>query len=238
MSARCAPATATCRHEPWPRRSNPASPDRLNFTDGEQPLVDAAFLAQAVLVRRRCCSRAASTRRRAGVLSRRLKPRGHPPWLQQLAAVCGDGRSRAQGARRLLGPHARGLRATAARAVVSRRRRASDGPAFHWDYYNSFVIHPMLVDVLGAVGDVHPAWTTFRTKRRVRRGMRACWSASSHPTLAAPAAGPIDCLPVRCVPIAGAGGLAAHASRRRAPAQGRSPHRSHRARTPSTPTAG
>ena len=23
-----------------------------------------------------------------------------------------------------------------------------DGPHFHWDYYNSFVIHPMLVDVL------------------------------------------------------------------------------------------
>ena len=26
-----------------------------------------------------------------------------------------------------------------------------DGPAFHWDYYNSFVIQPMLVDVLDGV---------------------------------------------------------------------------------------
>ena len=25
-----------------------------------------------------------------------------------------------------------------------------DGPQFHWDYYNSFVIHPMLLDVLDA----------------------------------------------------------------------------------------
>ena len=27
-----------------------------------------------------------------------------------------------------------------------------DGPAFHWDYYNSFVIQPMLLDVLDTVG--------------------------------------------------------------------------------------
>ena len=33
-----------------------------------------------------------------------------------------------------------------------------DGPLFHWDYYNSFVIHPMLVDVLASVGDGSPAW--------------------------------------------------------------------------------
>ena len=44
----------------------------------------------------------------------------------------------------------------------------SDGPAFHWDYYNSFVIHPMLVDVLAAVGDAHPAWTALRGKQEAR----------------------------------------------------------------------
>ncbi|NCI49671.1 DUF2264 domain-containing protein [Sediminibacterium roseum] len=26
-----------------------------------------------------------------------------------------------------------------------------DGPEFHWDYYNSFVIHPMLLDILGVM---------------------------------------------------------------------------------------
>jgi hypothetical protein len=34
-----------------------------------------------------------------------------------------------------------------------------DGPEFHWDYYNSFVIHPMLVDVLDACTGESPAWT-------------------------------------------------------------------------------
>ena len=37
-----------------------------------------------------------------------------------------------------------------------------DGPEFHWDYYNSFVIQPMLVDVLAAVGDTDPAWAAMR----------------------------------------------------------------------------
>ena len=32
----------------------------------------------------------------------------------------------------------------------------SDGPEFHFDYYNSFVIHPMLLDVLDACEDESP----------------------------------------------------------------------------------
>ena len=32
-----------------------------------------------------------------------------------------------------------------------------DGPSFHWDYYNSFVIHPMLVDVAAALAAKVPA---------------------------------------------------------------------------------
>lgn len=30
-----------------------------------------------------------------------------------------------------------------------------DGPEYHGDYYNSFVIHPMILDILGAVGHLH-----------------------------------------------------------------------------------
>lgn len=31
-----------------------------------------------------------------------------------------------------------------------------DGPPFHWDYYNSYVIQPMLVDVIGVTGEYYP----------------------------------------------------------------------------------
>jgi hypothetical protein len=46
-----------------------------------------------------------------------------------------------------------------------------DGPDFHWDYYNSFVIHPMLVDVLGACAGEMPAWKdlTARVATRATR---------------------------------------------------------------------
>src|SRR4029450_3259385 len=37
-----------------------------------------------------------------------------------------------------------------------------DGPELHWDYYNSFVIHPMLVDVLATLGDESPAWQRMK----------------------------------------------------------------------------
>jgi hypothetical protein len=46
-----------------------------------------------------------------------------------------------------------------------------DGPEFHWDYYNSFVIHPMLVDVLDACGSENAAWKdlSVRVHARARR---------------------------------------------------------------------
>ncbi|MBO1511460.1 DUF2264 domain-containing protein [Metabacillus bambusae] len=34
----------------------------------------------------------------------------------------------------------------------------SDGPEFHYDYYNSFVIHPMLIDLVETVGDQYNEW--------------------------------------------------------------------------------
>jgi hypothetical protein len=37
-----------------------------------------------------------------------------------------------------------------------------DGPQFHWDYYNSFVIQPMLVDVLRAIAPHRKTWDRFR----------------------------------------------------------------------------
>ncbi len=46
-----------------------------------------------------------------------------------------------------------------------------DGPAFHWDYYNSFVIQPMLLDVLDVCRDEMPAWKELagRVELRARR---------------------------------------------------------------------
>ena len=46
----------------------------------------------------------------------------------------------------------------AAPAVVRGRRPYGDGPRFHWDYYNSFVIQPMLLDVLRRIAPHRQGW--------------------------------------------------------------------------------
>jgi hypothetical protein len=43
-----------------------------------------------------------------------------------------------------------------------------DGPEFHWDYYNSFVIQPMLLDVLDSLGAQDPAWAAMKERARKR----------------------------------------------------------------------
>jgi len=51
------------------------------------------------------------------------------------------------------------------------------------DYYNSFVIQPMLVEALDVVGDEAPEWKSLRSKRRrASRAGRRFRSASSRPT--------------------------------------------------------
>ena len=38
-----------------------------------------------------------------------------------------------------------------------------DGPQFHWDYYNSYVIQPMLLNVLDTISKVSKSWNSFAT---------------------------------------------------------------------------
>ena len=37
-----------------------------------------------------------------------------------------------------------------------------DGPEFHWDYYNSFVIQPMLIDIVEVMSQERGDWRPFR----------------------------------------------------------------------------
>jgi len=44
-----------------------------------------------------------------------------------------------------------------------------DGPRFHWDYYNSFVIEPMLLDVLRNIGAHSTNWEKLLPDTMARR---------------------------------------------------------------------
>jgi hypothetical protein len=141
---------------------DPASPDALNFTTDRQPLVDAAFLAHAIVRAPRALGDEleATTRRRlvAALESSRVTRPAFSNWLL-FTAMVEAGLAR--------------LGATWDRTRVDYALRQheqwyvgdghyGDGPEFHWDYYNSFVIQPMLLDVLDVVGGEAPEWTAMR----------------------------------------------------------------------------
>ena len=127
---------------------DPAAPDRLNFSRGGQPLVDAAFLAHALLraPRQLWGNLDATTRERLVAAlkeTRAIKP-PESNWLLFSAMVetalwrftgeCDQGRVEYAVNRHLEWYKGDGT--------------YGDGPDFHWDYYNSFVIQPMLLDAV------------------------------------------------------------------------------------------
>ena len=148
--------------------TDPRSPDFMNFTRERQPLVDAAFLAQAMLrapveLWKKLEPRVQSNVVTALKSSRPIKP-GENNWtlfasiIEALLQRVGEARDEA----RLFD----GVRKH--RDWYVGDGMYGDGPEFHWDYYNSFVIQPMLVETLDVVGDEAPEWKTFRTRARER----------------------------------------------------------------------
>jgi hypothetical protein len=141
---------------------DPSSPDAMNFTKDRQPLVDAAFLGQGLLRAPRAlrATMDAGTRERVvrALESTRVIPPGFNNWLLFSATV--------EGALAALGAPWDRVRVDYALRQHAQWYKGDglygDGPAFHWDYYNSFVIHPMLLDVLQALGDESEAWRAMR----------------------------------------------------------------------------
>ena len=137
---------------------DPASPDALNFNVGRQPLVDAAFLAQAILRAPRALWTELDPTRRSQLVralesTRTILP-GANNWLLFSATV--------EAALAKMGAWWDRMRVDYALRQHEQWYKGDgiygDGLDFHWDYYNSFVIHPMLLDVLAAVGDESPGW--------------------------------------------------------------------------------
>ena len=151
--------------------TDPASPDFLNFHEGSQPLVDCGFLAQAVL-------------RAPGQLWTKLDARTR----KNLAAALAASRAISPPANNWLMFAATVETALAhmgepwdeARVDNAIREHQQwylgdgvygDGPRFHWDYYNSFVIQPMLLDVLRNIGAHSQRWRNLEadTLKRAER---------------------------------------------------------------------
>ncbi len=153
------------------RAVDPASPDYMNFTRERQPLVDAAFLAEALLRAPRALRESLdpATKRHliAALESTRAIAPGFNNWLLFSATV--------EAALLKLGAAWDRVRVDYALRQHDQWYKGDgaygDGPQFHWDYYNSFVIHPMLLDVLDACRDEMPAWKELsaRVDERAKR---------------------------------------------------------------------
>ena len=129
--------------------TDPASPGFLNFKGpGGQPLVDTAFLAQGLLRAPTQLWGRLDAAAQARVLaalrsSRGIKP-GESNWLLFSAMV-----------EAALLEFGGGAEVARIQYAVDRHLEwyvgdgtYGDGPEFHWDYYNGFVIQPMLWEIL------------------------------------------------------------------------------------------
>lgn len=139
--------------------TDPRSPDYLNFIQHRQPLVDAAFLGHAIVRAPNVLWRQLDTRTQRNLvaamrLTHWIKP-SFNNWLLFAAMV-----------ETFFAFAGEPWDATRVDYALRQHQQwyegdgtYSDGPYFHWDYYNSFVIHPMLLDVLAVVGSQFEDWT-------------------------------------------------------------------------------
>lgn len=155
------------QHIEWARAAiaagtDPASPDFMNFNKGSQPVVDAAFLAQAVLRAPTELWEKLDTKARSNLVralqSTRVIRSGYNNWLLFSAIV--------EAGLCFMGEWWDKMRVDYALREHQNWYLGDgmygDGPRFHWDYYNSYVIQPMLLDVLDNVSKHSNDWDSMR----------------------------------------------------------------------------
>ena len=148
-----------------------SSPDFMNFCKGQQPVVDTAFLALAILrapteLWAKLDARVRQNTIAALESSRKILPQ-YSNWLLFSAMV--------EAALSFMGAWWDPVRIDYAVRTMNTWYKGDgvygDGPEFHFDYYNSFVIQPMLLRILDVIPETSPAWRSLRREvmRRARR---------------------------------------------------------------------
>jgi hypothetical protein len=148
--------------------TDPKSPDFLNYSEGGQPVVDCGFLGQALLrapneLWRKLDAPTQRNLAAALISSRGITP-GYNNWLLFSAMV--------ETALAMMGEHWDAMRID----YAIRKHNEwyvgdgmyGDGPQFHWDYYNSFVIQPMLLDTLRNIKPHSNRWNSFEADALAR----------------------------------------------------------------------
>ncbi|HEY4154957.1 MAG TPA: DUF2264 domain-containing protein [Puia sp.] len=133
--------------------TDPHAPDFMNFNEGSQPLVDAAFLAQALLRAPHQLWEPLDGQTKAHIIaalkSSRVITPGYSNWLLFSAVI--------EAALLKFGQDGDRMRMDYAirqhQLWYKGDGTYGDGPHFHWDYYNSYVIQPMLLETLKTLSE-------------------------------------------------------------------------------------
>jgi len=149
------------------------SPDFMNFTEGRQPVVDAAFLAYGILRAPRALWRELDATTRSNVVAALRSTRvirtsfnNHLLFSAMVEAwLCMAGED--------WDPMRVDYAVRAHELWYKGDGVYGDGPEFHWDYYNSFVIQPMLLDVLETALAREPASDRTRQWSEMLKPVRA-----------------------------------------------------------------
>jgi hypothetical protein len=144
--------------------TDPLSPDYVNFSFGLQPIVDAAFLAHAILRSPNELWHKLDTKVKSNLVHALKATRTRKPcfsnWLLFSAII--------ETVLYKVGEDWDKMRVDFALKQHEQWYLGdgiySDGPEFHWDYYNSFVIQPMLVDIIMNVSSEYPEWEEMKPR--------------------------------------------------------------------------
>ncbi|GAA4858607.1 DUF2264 domain-containing protein [Paenibacillus vulneris] len=151
--------------------TDPSSPDFMNFSEGYQPIVDAAFLSHALLRAPEELWNKLNPDVKQNVIRALQSTRTRKPFFNNwllFSAMIETALYRA------------GAEWDRMRVDYTLKQHEQwykgdgvygDGPDFHADYYNSFVIQPMLVDIIAALKGEDPTWADMEENviRRARR---------------------------------------------------------------------
>lgn len=128
--------------------TDPKAADFMNFTNDRQPLVDAAFFAQALLRSPNQLWGRLNEETKANVIAALKSTRSIRPYYSNWLLFSGmveaallefEGEADVVRMELVLNKHMEWYLGDG---------MYGDGPNFHWDYYNSFVIQPMMLDIL------------------------------------------------------------------------------------------
>ena len=149
---------------------NPYAKDFMNFSEGYgQALVDAAFLAQAVVRAPKQLFEALEDTDKKNLITALKATRRFTPFVCNWILFS----SMIEAALYVMGEPDYDMTRVEYGVRMFLKWYVGDGTYgdgehFHWDYYNSFVIQPMLLDIVGTMKEIRPDYVELYQRFRKR----------------------------------------------------------------------